>query len=128
MTAKQRTKLREILVNRLTELYRTVHSDVRASMVSDLVGEDGDEPRDEGDESLRTLLRDTRMRLTEVDAQRAQLMEEALRRLSGPDAGKCVDCDGEIEWKRLGAVPWAVRCVDCQEAAEFDARDHSPSL
>ena len=128
MTVKQRTKLRRILIDRLTDLYRTVHRGVRASMVRELFGEGEDEPRDEGDESLRTLMRDTRMRLAEVDAKRAQLMEEALRRLSGPSAGKCADCGGDIEWKRLEAVPWALRCVDCQEAAEFDARDRSPSL
>ena len=128
MTVKQRSRLRRILIDRLTDLYRTVHSGVRASMVRELFGEGEDEPRDEGDESLRTLMRDTRMRLAEVDAKRAQLMEEALRRLNGPGAGTCVDCDGDIEWKRLQAVPWAIRCVDCQEAAEFDARDHSPSL
>jgi len=128
VTAKQRKKLRQTLVERVTALYRTVHSDVRASMVQEVFEEGGDEPRDEGDESMRTLMRDTRMRLAEADAQRAQLMEEALRRLNGPDAGKCDDCGGDIEWKRLEAVPWALRCVDCQEAAEFDAKDHSPSL
>ena len=95
-------------------------------MVDDLF--DQDEPRDEADESLRTLLRDTRMRFAEVDAQQAQLIEEALQRMRHGEYGKCIDCGGDIEWKRLQAVPWALRCVDDQEAFEFDARDRSPSL
>src|SRR5205823_126156 len=126
VTDKQREKLRQILITRLTELYRSVHSDVREAMVRELV--DQSEPRDEGDESQESLLRDLRLRLAEVDAERAQLMEQALRRLGSPDFGKCIDCGGEIGWKRLSAVPWALRCVEDQEAAEFDAKDHSPSL
>jgi DnaK suppressor protein len=126
VNARLRNHYRKILVDRLTTLYRSVHADIRLSMVRELF--DQDEPRDEADESLRTLLRDTRMRLAEVDAQRAQMMEAALARLRDGTYGQCIDCGGNIEAKRLDAVPWAVRCVECQESAEFDARNHSPSL
>jgi DnaK suppressor protein len=89
---------------------------------------DQEEPRDEGDESLRDLLLDTRMRLTSASASQAQQMERALERLREGKYGICVECHGPIELKRLEAVPWTVRCLECQESAEFDARDHSPSM
>lgn len=30
----------------------------------------------------------------------------------------CIDCDDEIEPERLEALPYAVRCVDCQTKKE----------
>ena len=126
MTPRQRDKLRKQLIDQLTTIYRSVHGEVRESMVRELF--DQDEPRDEGDESMRTLMRDTRMRLAEVDAQKAQLLEEAIHRLAEGSYGKCIDCGGPIEAKRLQVVPWAQRCLEDQEAFEFEARDRSPSL
>ena len=126
MTQRQRDKIRKQLIEQLTTIFRSVHGEVRESMVRELF--DQDEPRDEGDESMRVLMRDTRMSLAEQDAARAQLIEEALRRLSQGSYGKCVDCGGPIEPKRLEVVPWALRCVEDQEAFEFEARDRSPSL
>jgi DnaK suppressor protein len=126
VTTRQRDKIRKQLIDLLTTIFRSVHGEVRESMVRELF--DQEEPRDEGDESLRVLMRDTRMSLAEQDAQRAQLIEEALRRLSQGSYGTCVDCGGPIEPKRLEAVPWALRCVEDQEAFEFEARDRSPSL
>lgn len=32
--------------------------------------------------------------------------------------GVCIDCDGDIDPRRLGALPHAVRCVECQEIVE----------
>jgi DnaK suppressor protein len=126
VTAKQREHFRKLLVERLTDIVRTVQGDVRELSQSELIGQDG--PGDEGDESTHTLMQDTRVRFAEVDAQRAQLIEAALARIRAGTYGECVDCGGPIELGRLEAVPWAVRCVDCQEAYEFDARDRSPSL
>jgi RNA polymerase-binding transcription factor DksA len=42
--------------------------------------------------------------------------------------GKCVDCGNAIELPRLRAVPWAPRCVDCQEAHEIELRQRPPTL
>lgn len=32
--------------------------------------------------------------------------------------GSCVECERDIHAKRLEAVPWAIRCVKCQEKYE----------
>jgi DnaK suppressor protein len=39
----------------------------------------------------------------------------ALRRVEEGDYGTCLDCEEEISSKRLNAVPWASRCIACQE-------------
>lgn len=46
-----------------------------------------------------------------------RLIEEALRRIEEGAYGLCQDCDGEISAKRLAAVPWARRCIVCQDRA-----------
>lgn len=45
-------------------------------------------------------------------------IEESLRRLSTGDYGICEDCDEPIPVRRLEAMPFALRCVGCQEEAE----------
>jgi DnaK suppressor protein len=42
----------------------------------------------------------------------------ALRRLADGSYGLCMDCEEEINLKRLIAVPWAARCIACQERAD----------
>jgi len=44
-----------------------------------------------------------------------QLVNEALERVKGGTYGLCVSCRGEVQVKRLEAVPWARHCIDCQE-------------
>jgi len=42
----------------------------------------------------------------------------ALRRVDDGSFGICMDCEEEINLKRLAAVPWAARCIACQERAD----------
>ena len=42
----------------------------------------------------------------------------ALRRIEDGSYGVCMDCEEEINLKRLTAVPWAARCIACQERAD----------
>jgi len=126
VTQRQLDKYRRSLIDRLTELYRGVHSEMRDSMILHLFEQD--EPRDEVDESQRVQLSDLRVRLAEQDAVRAQMMEEALRRIARGEYGECVDCGSPIGVHRLNLVPWAPRCVDCQESAETEARQRPPTL
>ena len=52
--------------------------------------------------------------LTKVDA--------ALRRLEEGSYGDCFECGDEIAEARLRALPFAVRCKDCEEARENSER------
>jgi RNA polymerase-binding transcription factor DksA len=44
----------------------------------------------------------------------------AHQRLHEGTYGICVDCSKEIAPERLRAVPWAVRCVRCQEKSDSE--------
>jgi len=43
---------------------------------------------------------------------------EALSRLEEGTFGYCFECGDEISERRLRALPFAVRCKDCEEARE----------
>ena len=45
----------------------------------------------------------------------------ALGRIADGSFGICLDCEEEINLKRLAAVPWAARCIVCQERADREA-------
>ncbi len=45
-------------------------------------------------------------------------IKDALERLHGGEFGLCEDCEEPIAPGRLRAIPWARRCVSCQECHE----------
>jgi DnaK suppressor protein len=47
---------------------------------------------------------------------------EALERIAGGEYGVCLVCQNAISPKRLAALPWAARCLECQQAAENGLR------
>ena len=126
VTPRQNEKYRQQLISQLTAIYRGVHEGMRDSMVRELF--DDDQPRDEMDQSQDVQLRDLTVRLAAEDAERAQLMEEALRRIQKGEFGVCVDCGNAIAAERLNLVPWAPRCIDCQTSVESEARMHPPTM
>lgn len=46
------------------------------------------------------------------------LIQEALERMEAGSYGVCVACGGEMQQKRLDAVPWARHCFECQVKQE----------
>jgi DnaK suppressor protein len=73
------------------------------------------------EECERTVLAGQRELTVElVDRASKQLrdVESALRRLAEGCYGTCTDCDEPISDRRLTAIPWASRCVGCQELAD----------
>jgi DnaK suppressor protein len=51
--------------------------------------------------------------------QQLRSVEEALLKIEEGSFGRCDDCDEEISPGRLNAVPFALRCVECQEQHEL---------
>jgi DnaK suppressor protein len=51
--------------------------------------------------------------------QQLRTIEEALLRIEEGTYGKCEDCEEEISPGRLNAIPFALRCVECQEKHEI---------
>ncbi len=47
-----------------------------------------------------------------------QMIETALNCIREGVFGQCISCGGEINPKRLEAIPWTLRCIACQEKLE----------
>jgi len=60
--------------------------------------------------------------LVEMQAQMLENITAALARLQAGDYGICHECEEEIHEKRLRALPFATRCLSCQESAEHIQR------
>ena len=56
--------------------------------------------------------------LLQMKAETLNKIEEALRRLEEGTFGYCFECGEEISERRLRALPFAVRCKDCEERRE----------
>ncbi|WP_413207779.1 TraR/DksA family transcriptional regulator [Rhodospirillum sp. A1_3_36] len=52
----------------------------------------------------------------------AQALSAHSRRPQVNGNGICRDCGCEIPAERLAVLPWAARCVDCQDDHERDMR------
>ena len=53
-----------------------------------------------------------------TDRSTLQQIDEALNRIRNNTYGTCVNCETELQQKRLEAVPWASHCTGCQEKHE----------
>jgi DnaK suppressor protein len=53
-----------------------------------------------------------------TDRHTLALVTAALNRFDRGEYGMCEECEGEISIKRLRAIPWASRCMPCQEQLE----------
>ena len=56
--------------------------------------------------------------LMRIRVENLQKVNLALLRLEGGSYGNCLNCGDEIPEVRLLALPFAVRCKDCEEAKE----------
>jgi DnaK suppressor protein len=56
--------------------------------------------------------------LIQMKSETLNKIDDALARLEQGDYGNCFECGEEIAEKRLRALPFAVRCKDCEEARE----------
>jgi RNA polymerase-binding protein DksA len=124
MTGTQRDQLRNELIDRLTAIYQRARADISAITVAGAIEPDAE---DEAEESAIDELRALDASLDERDRQLAHSIEDALRRMRSEDYGICIDCGREIEFERLRAVPWTLRCADDEERIE-GAMPHHPTL
>ena len=73
---------------------------------------------DQMDEIQFASERDLAIRSVDRESRLLRQVKAALRRFHDGSFGTCVDCDNEISPKRLAAVPWADRCLQCQANAD----------
>lgn len=73
---------------------------------------------DQMDEIQYASERDLAIRNVDRESRLLRQVKASLRRVHDGSFGTCTDCDGAIAPKRLAAVPWASRCIQCEAAAE----------
>lgn len=117
MNRDRYAELRRILEERRREIMSEVHSKIR-----DVRTEGANSPThgvlDAAETSESDIQDDIEFALIQMKAETLNKIEEALRRLEEGTFGYCYECGEEISEKRLRALPFAVRCKDCEEARE----------
>ena len=109
-------ELKRILEDRRREILTEVHEkmrDVRA------VGSAGEGVLDDAEASEADIQDEIELALIQMKSETLQKIEEALVRLDEQTYGNCFECGDEISERRLRALPFAVRCKDCEEAREI---------
>jgi len=79
---------------------------------------DGEGTQDIADKAANSYTKEFLFSLSNSEREILTLVDEALVRLNGKNFGVCATCEGEMERKRLEAVPWARHCLTCQEKQE----------
>jgi DnaK suppressor protein len=74
---------------------------------------------DPGETSEVDIQEDIEFALIQMKAETLNKINEALSRLEEGTYGHCFECAEEIAQPRLRALPFAVRCKDCEEAREM---------
>ena len=117
MQGSRYADLRQILEDRRREIVTEVQGKIRdvraegnASKVTDVL--------DAGESSEADIQDDIEFALIQMKAETLQKINEALARLEEGKYGYCFECGDEIAEQRLRALPFAVRCKDCEEARE----------
>jgi len=109
-------ELKQILEERRREILSAVKTkikDVRAEGSSGIM-----HAVDVAETSESDIQDDIEFALIQMKAETLNKIDEALRRLEEGSYDNCFECGEGISQQRLRALPFAVRCKDCEEARE----------
>ena len=105
--------------------FRKILEQKQGELVQALRTRDGiaiEKSADQMDEIQYAYERDLAIRNVDRGSNLLRDVRAALQRVSEGSFGICIDCETPINPKRLAAVPWAARCIQCQEAADRDGQ------
>ena len=114
-TTSRYDELKKMLEDRRRELMSEVQGkirDVRSDNMKDR------EVLDQGESSEVDIQEDIEFALIQMKSETLNKIDAAIRRLGEGTYGDCFECGDEISEARLRALPFAVRCKDCEEARE----------
>jgi len=110
------------LKDMLEERRREIHAEVQGKMRG--VREEGswggklNEVLDAVESAEADIQEELEFSLVQMKSETLSKITDALTRLEQGTYGNCFDCGDEIAEKRLRALPFAVRCKDCEQARE----------
>jgi DnaK suppressor protein len=83
---------------------------------------------DQMDEIQYASERDLAIRNVDRESKLLRQVSAALRRIQDGRFGTCIECESQISPRRLAALPWALRCIQCESAADQGARERAGSF
>jgi DnaK suppressor protein len=116
-TGARYEELKRMLVERQREILSEVQGKIRDVRAEG--SEKDHEVLDPGETSEVDIQEDIEFALIQMKAETLNKINEALSRLEDGTYGHCFECGEEIAQPRLRALPFAVRCKDCEEAREM---------
>lgn len=123
-SARQRhDELKRILEERRREILSQVQEKMRDVRAEGASGE-GAGVLDAAETSEADIQDDIEFALIQMKTETLHKIEEALARHAEGTYGYCFECGEEVSEKRLRALPFAVRCKECEEEREIaESRD-----
>lgn len=121
MARERYVELKHILEERRREILNEVQVKMRDVRAEGASGE-GQGVLDAAETSEADIQDDIEFALIQMKSETLHKIEEALARLEEGTFGYCFECGDEISERRLRALPFAVRCKDCEEAREIAER------
>jgi RNA polymerase-binding transcription factor len=110
-------ELKRMLEDRRQEILSEVQERIHYARTENASGK-LNEVFDMVESSEADIQEDIEFALIQMKAETLNRISEALSRLEEGAYGYCFDCGEEISPKRLRALPFAVRCKECEEARE----------
>jgi DnaK suppressor protein len=112
------TELKQMLSERQREIQAEVQGKMRDVRAEGTWGGKLNEVLDAVESAEADIQEDIEFALVQMKSETLNKINDALARLEQGDYGNCFECGEEIAEKRLRALPFAVRCKDCEEAKE----------
>ena len=118
MARSRYAELKQMLDARRREIQAEVQGKMRVVREEGTWGGKINEVLDAVESSEADIQEDIEFALIQMKSETLNKINDALARLEHGNYGYCFDCGEEIAEKRLRALPFAVRCKDCEEARE----------
>src|SRR5881397_815550 len=112
------SELKQMLVGRRREIQAEVQGKMRGVRQEGSWGGKLNEVLDAVESAEADIQEDLEFALVQMKSGTLNKINDALGRLEQGTYGNCFECGDEIGEKRLRALPFAVRCKDCEEARE----------
>ena len=118
MSRARYSELKQMLSERRREIQAEVQGKMRGVREEGTWGGKMNEVLDAVESAEADIQEDLEFALVQMKSETLNKINDALARLEQGDYGNCYDCGEEIAEKRLRALPFAVRCKDCEEVCE----------
>ena len=113
MDQRKMKGFKDRLIQRKQEILRAYNTNKSYGMEAD-----GEGAQDIADKASNSYTKEFLFSLSNSEREMLHLVDEALVRIQDRRFGVCAACSGEIEKRRLDAVPWARHCIACQQLQE----------